>query len=216
MWEPQLPGLAGFRVVRYDHPGHGGSPLSDARSARALAEQVTGLLDRLELERASFCGLSLGGAVAMQLALDAPERVERLVLLCTSAWFGPAELWEGRAELVRAGGMEAVVDTVLARWFTPAFQDVRRYREMLLSIDPEGYARCCEAIAGWDVRGELAGIGAPTLVVAGAGDPATPPGHAEAIAAGIPGARLELVDGAAHLANVERADEVNRLLSEFL
>lgn len=216
MWEPQLPGLAGFRVVRYDHPGHGGSPLSDARSARALAEQVAGLLDRLELERASFCGLSLGGAVAMQLALDAPERVERLVLLCTSAWFGPAELWEGRAELVRAGGMEAVVDTVLARWFTPAFQDVRRYREMLLSIDPEGYARCCEAIAGWDVRGELAGIGAPTLVVAGAGDPATPPGHAEAIAAGIPGARLELVDGAAHLANVERADEVNRLLSEFL
>ena len=108
------------------------------------------------------------------------------------------------------------MDAVLARWFTPGFGDVDRFRAMFLSVDAEGYARCCEALALWDVRDELAAIAAPTLVVAGADDPSTPPSTVETVAAGIPGARFEVVADAAHLANVERAGEFNRLLEEHL
>ncbi len=216
MWDPQLPALAGFRVVRYDHPGHGSSPVSGSRTVEELAGELLGLLDALEIERASVCGLSLGGAVAMRLALDAPERLDRLVLLCTSARFPSPEAYAERAELVRREGLEAVADAVLARWFTRDFPDVRRYREMILSTSREGYARCCEAVAAWDVREELHAVSAPTLVVAGAEDPGASPEHAAAIAERIPGARMEVVEGAAHLASVERADAVNRLLLEHL
>ena len=152
----------------------------------------------------------------MRIALDAPERLERLVLICTSARFGDPAVWEERARLVREHGVEAVVDTVLERWFTPAFAGVERYRSMLLSTDPEGYARCCDALARWDVREEIDAIAAPTLVVSGSDDPATPPEHGELLASRIPGARHDVLRGARHLANVERPDEVNRLLLEHL
>ena len=125
-------------------------------------------------------------------------------------------MWQERARVVRARGLEAVVDSVLERWFTPAFPDVGRYRAMFLSTDAEGYARCCDALARWDAREELAGIAAATLVVSGADDPATPPEHGELLASRIPGARHVVLPGARHLANVERADEVNRLLVEHL
>ena len=126
----------------------------------------------------------------MQLALTAPERVERLVLACTAARFGDPAQWLDRAALVRAEGLESIVDAVLARWFTPQFTGVGAYRDMLLSIDPEGYARCCDALARWDVRGALSPVRAPTLVIAGADDPSTPPDTLEAIAAGDPGGAL--------------------------
>ena len=106
--------------------------------------------------------------------------------------------------------------TVLARWFTPSFPDVRRYREMFLSTDPEGYARSCDAIARWDVTGELGRVAAPTLAIAGADDPSTPPANLELIAAEIPGSRLEVIAGARHLTNVEFADRFNDLLAGFL
>ncbi|HEX7526434.1 MAG TPA: hypothetical protein VF327_09010, partial [Gaiellaceae bacterium] len=109
-----------------------------------------------------------------------------------------------------------VVDGVLARWFTPAFEDVAPYRKTMLSIDREGYARCCEALARWDVRDALAGIRAPTLAIVGVEDPSTPPATVEQIAAGIPGARFEVIDHAAHIPAVERADAFNRLIGEHL
>ena len=152
----------------------------------------------------------------MRLALDAPERIERLALLCTSAWFGPPEGWRERAALVRAEGVEAVVDAVLGRWFTAGFRDVQRFREMFLRTDDEGYARCCDALARWDAREEVAAIAAPTLVVSGGDDPSAPPEHGELIAARVRGARHEVVPGARHLASVEYAGEVNRLLLEHL
>ena len=217
MWDPQVVALGErFRVVRYDHPGHGGSPLLYVRSVEGLAEEVVTLLDGLGLDRVSFCGLSLGGAVGMRLALDAPERIDRLVLCCTAMRFATPDFWEERARIVRESGVEAVADVVLERWFTPEFGDVRRYREMLVSTPGEGYARCCDAVRDWDVRGQLASIRTPTLVVAGADDPSTPPDDLEAIAGEIPDARLVVLDRARHLANVERADEFNDALLSFL
>ena len=213
IWDSQIPALAGRRVVRIDYPGHGTAPLADVEEIGDLATLV---LDAVGDGAFSFVGLSLGGAVGMQLALTAPERVERLVLACTAARFGDPAQWLDRAALVRAEGLESIVDAVLARWFTPQFTGVGAYRDMLLSIDPEGYARCCDALARWDVRGALSPVRAPTLVIAGADDPSTPPGTVEAIAAEIPEARFEVIEGAAHIASVERADVFNRLIEEHL
>jgi 3-oxoadipate enol-lactonase len=197
-------------VVRVDHPGHDGAPPADVQTVADLAARA---LERAP-DRFSFVGLSLGGAVGMQLALTAPERVDKLVLACTSARFGEPDGWRERAALVRDEGLEAIVDAVLARWFTTRAPD--GFREMFLSTDRQSYARCCDALARWDVREELGAIEAPTLVIAGEQDPSTPPEHGELIASRIPGARFEVIPNAAHLANVERADEFNTLLEEHL
>jgi 3-oxoadipate enol-lactonase len=211
LWDPQLPALVeDFRVVRFDNPGHGRSPLPDARfTVESLADQVVELLDALELERVSFCGLSLGGMVGMALALRAPERLDRLVLCCTAAKLGPVEGWHERARLVRARGTSAIAEAVLGRWFTEGFRDlqpqsVARFREMLESIPAEGYAACCEAIARWDARSNVSAIRTPTLVIAGADDVATPPEDGAFLAGAIRGAELTVLPGAAHLANVEQ------------
>jgi 3-oxoadipate enol-lactonase len=217
MWGPQLPSLLSrFRVLRYDHPGHGGSPLLAESTVAAFAQALAALLDSLGIETVSFCGLSLGGAVGMRLALDQPERIDKLVLCSTSARFATPEAYQERADTVRRDGVEAVADVVLERWFTPAFRDVRRYREMLLSIPSEGYARACEAVRDWDARGELGGIAAPTLAIAGADDPSTPPAALEAIVAEIPTGELVVIDAARHLANIERADEFDDAVLAFL
>jgi 3-oxoadipate enol-lactonase len=197
LWEPQLPELARrFRVIRYDH--------RPRDSVAALAAGVLELADALGVGRFSLCGLSLGGMVGMWLGAEAPARVDRLVLVSTSARFGSPAEWHERAARVRAEGMEAVADDALDKWFTPKFRARGRYREMQLAMPPDDYAAGLEAIAGFDFRGRLGEIGAPTLVVAAAGDVATPPEAAQQIADGIPGARLVVLDGAAHLANVEQ------------
>jgi 3-oxoadipate enol-lactonase len=224
MWQPQLPVLsARFSVIRYDHRGHGGSPVAPGPyTIDELGSDVLAMLDRLQLERVSWCGLSLGGMVGMWLSINAPARIERLVLICTSAYLPPAQAWTERAATVReAGSPEAVADAVIARWFTEPFARERpdivgRHRAMIASTSAEGYAGCCEAIAIMDLRPGLAGIVAPTLVIAGEQDPATPPEHARTIAAGIPGARLEILDPAAHLCNVERSADVTALIVDHL
>jgi 3-oxoadipate enol-lactonase len=223
LWSRQLPEFAErFRVLAYDHPGHGGSELPEQPcTVDAIADSLLGLLDDLGLDRVSVCGVSLGGMVAMALAVAAPERVERLVLACTSAYLGPTQPWDERARVVRADGMEAIADTVVGRWFTHELEHedpetVARFRAMLAATSPEGYARCCEALGTWDARGRISAIKAPVLVVAGAEDPATPVEHAERIASGIPGARLHVLERAAHLANVERAEAFTRAVLEHL
>ena len=214
MWELQLPALATrFRVLRYDQPGHGRSPIPETASISAFARHV---LELVGDERFAFVGLSMGGAIGMQLALEAPERCERLVLCCTAARFATPEFWDQRAAAVRAGGVGAVADVVLDRWFTPAFPDVRRYREMLVSTPAEGYARCSEALRDWDARGTLGSIRAPTLAIAGDEDPATPPADLQAIAAEVSRTRVVVLENARHLANVERADDFNSALLSFL
>jgi 3-oxoadipate enol-lactonase len=216
MWDPQMPALADrFRVLRYDHPGHGRSPLSEDRTVAALAAQLLGLLDDLGFAQVSFCGLSLGGAVGMRLALDAPHRIGKLVLCSTSARFATPEFWDRRVAAVRSGGVEAIADEVLDRWFTPGFPDVRRYRDMLVSTPAEGYARCCEVVRDWDVRGALGAVRAPTLAIAGVDDPSTPPGELKAIVTEIPDSHLSVLDGR-HLVNVEQAHPFNDALLAHL
>jgi len=212
MWEPQRPALAGKDVVRIEHPGHGAAPVVEVATVGDLAARA---LAQIEAERFAFVGLSLGGAIGMQIALDEPERVEKLVLASTSVRFGEPQQWLDRAATVRAEGLQAIVDATMGRWFESRPAD-ERWRRMFLSVDAEGYARCCEALATWDAREAVGRIDVPTLAVAGAEDPTTPPEHLRAIADAIPGARLQVLQHAKHLANVERADAFNRLLEDWL
>jgi 3-oxoadipate enol-lactonase len=212
VWDAQafLLVKAGFRVVRFDARGHGGSATPPAPYAIAdLGRDALELLDDLALERAAFCGLSLGGAVGMWLALQAPERLDSLALCCTSAHFAPPQQWRDRAALVRSDGLEAIADSVLGRWFTPRFPIehpalLARLRASFVATSREGYAGCCEALAGWDARSQLGAIRLPTLVVAGAEDPVASEEHVRLLEGAIPGAQLVTLDGAAHLANVEQ------------
>jgi 3-oxoadipate enol-lactonase len=213
MWDAQLSALDGHTVVCVDHPGHGGAPVEEVTDVSDLAARV---LDAVASERFSYVGLSLGGAIGMRLALDAPGRVERLVLACAAVRFGDPTQWIERAATVRAHGLGAIVDAVIGRWFTPSFRGVDAYREHFLHTDPEGYARCCEALSRFDVSDALAQITAPTLAIAAAEDPTTPPHVVEVVARGIDGARFEVIAEGAHLVNVERPDDFNRLLKEFL
>jgi 3-oxoadipate enol-lactonase / 4-carboxymuconolactone decarboxylase len=225
MWEPCVGPLAEqFRVVRVDWRGHGRSPAAPAGLPCTIGDlggDVLGVLDRLGAGRVHLAGLSLGGMVGIWLAVHHPGRVGRLALLCTSAHLPPARNWTDRAAAVRAGGMAAVADAVLARWVTPdlAGRDpalVARLREMFTSTDADSYAQCCEAIGAMDQRADLGRIAAPTLVVGGAADPATPPEHQRAIAAAVTGARLELLEDTAHLATVQRPGTVAALLADHL
>jgi 3-oxoadipate enol-lactonase len=223
MWDSQLALAERLRIVRFDHRGHGRSPVPRGPYEIAdLGRDVIELMDALEIERASYCGLSIGGMVGIWLGANAPERIERLVLVCTSAHLPPAEGWAERAAKVRAAGTVGVVaDAVVARWLTPAYAEehpelVAELRAMLVATDPEGYASACGAIERMDLRDQLGRIAAPTLVISGSGDEATPPEHQELIAASIPGARLETVEPAAHLAAVERPARVNELIANHL
>lgn len=223
LWRPHLPQLTRrFRVIRYDHRGHGGSPVPPGPYVLDdLGWDVLALLDQVGVAKAHLVGLSLGGMVAMWVAAHAPERVDRMALMCTSAKLGPPSAWAQRAAAVRSGGMAAIAESVVDRWFTPEFAsahpDVRaEMTAMLLSTPPEGYAGCCAAIEIMDLEPVLGDITAPTLVIGGSADPSTPPEHAERIAAGIPGARLTMIEGAAHLASRSDPATVTRALLDFL
>ncbi|GAA3003168.1 3-oxoadipate enol-lactonase [Streptosporangium longisporum] len=217
MWDPQMEALTPhLRVVRLDHPGHGGSPEGGAGSIAELGRGVLDLLDRLEMPRVSFAGLSLGGMIGMWLAAHAPERIDRLALLCTSARLGTPAYWAERAATVREAGTASLAQAAAARWFTPGHTGTEPYLRMLGEVSAAGYAACCEAIGAMDLRPDLPLITTPTLVLAGAEDPATPPEHAELIAAGVPGSRLVVVAGAAHLASAERPETVSRHLLDHL
>lgn len=201
LWEPNLAALhSRFRVVRYDHPGHGESP-PGPNTVEGLARAALGLLDGLGLGRVTFCGLSLGGMVAIWLGAHASERIERLVLSSTAPRLPPAEQWHERAAAVRREGMAAVADAVVGRWFTPRFAGDREpWRTMLVSTPPEGYARCCEAIAAMDLRSELRAIRVPITVIVGRHDPVIDVENRRLLGKAGPVVELD----AAHLANVEQ------------
>jgi 3-oxoadipate enol-lactonase/4-carboxymuconolactone decarboxylase len=223
IWDAQVPSLARtHRVVRYDLPGHGDSPAQLVRAGATvgdLGRLVLELADSLGIEMFAYAGVSLGGAVGTWLAVNHPGRVSSLALLCTSAWFGEPAGWRERATLVRAKGTDPVADSAAGRWFTPEFAGEPAAEALVADVraaDAEAYAACCDALAAFDLRAELPKITAPTIVIAGREDPATPPAHARELADGIPGASLTEVAHASHLANVERpAPVLAALLGHF-
>ncbi len=212
-----------FRIVRYDLRGHGRSATPPGPySIDDLGADVLTLLDRLEIDRAALCGVSIGGMASLWLAARHPRRVSALAVCCTTACFEDEvrENYRQRAAGVLARGIEPIADGVVARWFTGEFhhehpQDVARMRASLVATSPAAYAGCCEALAEMDLRGELASISADALVISARGDAATPPEHGRLIAERVPDARLRLVDGA-HLAVLESADVVGAEISSFL
>jgi len=220
MWDPQIDALASdYRVVRYDHRGHGRSPVTRGPySIDDLGWDLIRLLDRLDIERAAICGLSLGAMVALWAAAHAPDRIDRVV--ACSAVTRPASPagWLDRAAAVRRGGVAAIGDLVVERWgYTGRDHRIEALvREMLAATPDEGYAGCCEAMARLDLEGDLPRISAPALIVAGADDPAASVDEARRIAAAVVKGKVAVVDGAAHLANVERAPAINALISQHL
>jgi 3-oxoadipate enol-lactonase len=223
VWERNVGALSErFRVIRYDHRGEGRSPEPPGPYEIAdLGRDTVALLDRLGIERAHVGGVSLGGMIAMWIGARAPDRVDRLVPMCTSSHM-PDAPWAERAAAVReAGSTETIADSVVQNWLTPDHaerhpEDRAWLRGMLVGSPAEGYACCCEAIERMDLREDLRRIRAPALVISAAGDPSTPPEHQRTIADLIPGARLESLPDAAHLANVEHPDAVNKLIIDFL
>ena len=223
MWDAQVRVLASrYRCLRYDTRGHGRSGLgaSAAPTIDDLAQDWVGLLDALGIDRAHIIGLSLGGMTAQALAVRYPDRIESLVLMATSAWL-PAGDWDERARLVEAQGMAAMVDVVMGRWFMPdtvalAPEVVKPVRDRFLALEPRGYAACCRAIRDMDLRERIGAITAPTLVIAGEDDPATPLEMLEDVQARIPGATLFVVPEAAHLVAIEQPEMVNSKLRAFL
>jgi 3-oxoadipate enol-lactonase/4-carboxymuconolactone decarboxylase len=222
MWDAQAGALSGsFRCLRYDARGHGRSQVTEAGfSVDDLAEDLNGLLDALGIARAHIVGLSLGGMTGQALAVLHPEKVDRLVLVATAAYLPPETLWRERADIVEARGMAAVADNVIQRWFTAPEQasaGAQATRRILVeNIDPRGYANCCRAIGRMDLRSRIGAIRAPTLVISGAQDPATPIAMGEEIAALVPGAKFAVIPDTAHLIAVERPEALTSHMARFL
>ncbi|HSK25131.1 MAG TPA: 3-oxoadipate enol-lactonase [Egicoccus sp.] len=222
-WDAQVAAWSSARrVVRYDQRGHGRSSVpSGPYTLEQFGTDALAVLDTCGIARADLCGLSLGGLVALWLAVHAPDRVGRVVLADTAARIGTEDAWRTRAALVREQGMDAVVDLVLDRFFSPAFlasgdPGVERVRQALRSADPEGYAASCDALAAADLRERAAEVAAACLVVVGTADAATPPADAQQLRDLVPAAAYAELEGAGHLANLERPDEFTRLVADFL
>jgi len=222
MWDAQMPALAvRFRVLRYDTRGHGASPVTPGPyTIGELGRDVLRLFDALKIRRAHFCGLSMGGMIGMWLGAHAPDRIGRIVLANTAPKIGTPQMWNQRIDTVRNGGMEAIVDTLLERWFTAGFrarapEPVARICAMLKATPVDGYIACCAAVRDMDQRETIAGIRHPTLVIAGTHDAVTPPAEGRATAERIRGARYVELD-AAHLSNVEAADRFTAEIVGFI
>ncbi len=223
MWDPQLPALGQrYRVLRYDSRGHGRSSAPRGPySIEMLAADALGLLDALGIGRVHFCGLSKGGMVGQMLGARHADRLRSLALCSTACHVAPKEIWDQRIAAVRKGGMAAVADGVVERWFTGPFRAeptivVERVRQMVLETPAEGYTACCAAIRDMDLREAIRGIRLPTLVIVGDKDPATPPEKAEEIHARIEGSQLEVIPDAAHLLNIEQDVAFDASLLGFL
>ena len=222
MWDGQMEALTQyFRVVRYDGRGHGQSEAPEGPyTIEELAQDVLGLMDELHIGRTAFCGLSMGGMIGQWLGIHAPDRVGQLVLCNTAAKIGTAEMWNQRIAIVENSGLKSIADAVVARWFTKEF--VRRnslavasVKQLLLAVSPQGYAASCAAIRDQDLRGDVAKITAPTLVIAGRDDPVTPVEDATFLVDSIEGAWGKVLN-AAHLSNVEDTAAFNDAVLKFL
>ncbi|WP_416046764.1 3-oxoadipate enol-lactonase [Cupriavidus basilensis] len=222
MWNPQIEAFAKhFRVLRYDTRGHGQSSVTPGPyTIPQLGEDVIALLDALKIDRAHFCGLSMGGITGIWLALNHAGRFDKVVLCNTAAYIGPPENWTNRAAAVERDGVGSIADAVVDKWLTPGYAAgqpalVQLLQAMLSATDAAGYAANCRAVRDSDLRDTVAGITRPTLVIAGSGDIPTPPRDGQYLAQTIPGARYAELD-AAHLSNLEQVERFTDTVLEFL
>jgi 3-oxoadipate enol-lactonase len=222
MWDDQiLQWSRRFRTIRYDSRGHGGSVVSQGPySLDRLGRDALGIMDALGIARAHWCGLSMGGMVGMWMLVHAPERIDRAVLANTAAHMGPRQLWDDRIEAAERGGMAAVVDATIRRWFSAPFREanpgaMERMRSMILGTPAMGYQGCCAAIRDMDLREVIRAVDRPVLVIIGANDPATTPADGELIASSIRGAGKVTLD-AAHISNVEQPAAFAATVTDFL
>jgi 3-oxoadipate enol-lactonase len=222
MWDAQMPELRKhFRVLRYDTRGHGQSEVTPGPySFEQLARDVLALVDSVDIEKFSFCGLSMGGVIGMWLGINAGKRLHRVALCSTAAKIGNAETWNARIEAVRKGGTKSIAAATMERWFTPRFREreprtVERIKHMVESTSTEGFIACCEALREADFRESISAIRTPTLGISGTHDPGTPPADGKFLAKQIAGARYVELD-AAHLSNIEQQDRFTQEVSTFL
>lgn len=222
MWDDQVGEWARhFRVVRYDRRGHGGSEApAGPYSMERLGRDVLSILDKLGIDKTHWCGLSMGGMVGQWLGANAADRIGKLILSNTNFFYADKKPWEDRIRFLRDNPIEKLVDPSMERWFTAGFraaapQTIARMKEIFLTSNKAGYIACCEAIRDMDFRASNPSITAPTLVIVGAQDQATPPAQGEIIATQIKGARLVSFD-AAHIANVEQPAAYTKAVLDFL
>ncbi|WP_286751032.1 3-oxoadipate enol-lactonase [Pseudomonas sp. UBA2522] len=225
MWNAQMVAFTEhFQVLRYDTRGHGRSLVSEGPyGIEQLGGDVLTLLDGLNIQRASFCGLSMGGLIGQWLAIHAPERIERLVLCNTAAKISTAQVWNSRIEVVLAGGVQAMRDlrdASISRWFTADFAKAEPAKvepivDMLAQTSPQGYAASCAAVRDADYREQLGAIGVPTLIICASSDPVTTIEHGRLMQARIVGAELVELH-AAHLSNVQASDAFSQHVLAFL
>ena len=225
IWAAQKSALAGrHTVLCYDIRGHGGTTATPgAYDFNLLAADVITLLDVLKIDKISFVGISLGGMIGQALALAAPQRLEKLILADTTSCYPPEAqaLWPERIRQIETTGLEPLVGPTLERWFTAPYRAahpdlVARIGQLIRSTPVAGYIGCCHAIAALDFTKRLKTLNLPTLVLVGDQDVGTPPAMGREIAQAIPGARFEIIPGAAHLSNIEQADTFNQQLLDFL
>ncbi|ASL47880.1 3-oxoadipate enol-lactonase 2 [Burkholderia sp. AD24] len=221
LWDQQLGmWMDDYRMVCFEYPGHGSPDWGGKQTIKAYAQRLASLLAALGIDEYFFCGLSMGGAIGMELALLHRSRMRKLVLSNTAAVFGPPEFWAERGKTAATHGVGPLTDATLARWFTSEFAierpDVVDFaRSMLTSVECRGYAACCEAIGCFDFRGQLHKIGQPTLVIAGLHDSATTTEQAASLAEAIQGSTyIEL--GTAHIGNLGAPQEFAKAVNRFL
>jgi 3-oxoadipate enol-lactonase len=221
MWAPQMPDLLQhFQVLRYDTRGHGASAVATGDyTLDQFGQDVLALADKLGLKAFAFCGLSMGGAVGQWLAINAPHRLTRLVLANTSPKFGTPDVWNARIKAVQEGGMQAIVEATMQRFFSADKQEstwAHSIRAVLLGTDPKGYAACCSALRDADTRAVLGKISVPTLVIGGDQDPSTPwEGNGSILVRDIPRAKALRLQ-TAHLSNLEQPQPFITAVLDFL
>ena len=209
-------------ILAYDKRGHGLSDLGSPPYAIAdHIDDLGGLLDHLKITKAVICGLSVGGLIAQGLALVRPDLVSGLILCCTSSKIGTSDLWEARIRAVEEGGLAAVAEGTMTRWFTPAFRTpdnpvLAGARTMFLRQDARGYTGTCAALRDADFTSDLTGIAVPTLCVAGDGDGSTPPDLVRTLSQSIPGSRFAVIEDCGHLPCLEQPGKLARLIASFI
>ena len=222
MWQAQAEALVSdFYIVRYDTRGHGQSASPKGPyQVQDLGQDVIALLDFLNIDKAHFCGLSMGGVIGQWLGIHASERLTKLVVANTTAKVGTADGWISRAQAVRADGLDAIADSAASRWFSPSFVDgkspvISKLIAHLRSENIEGYASCCEALATSDLRDQIHGIVHDTLIIAGQYDPVTTEADALLMQKKIENSKMVTLP-ASHISNIEAEKLFTRALSDFL